>query len=100
VKAALGFQSIKGRILSLFHPDREVVKTVEQWWAGATPVERLRVLSNERHMNVIGGRADLLPKVQDWMPQIGCPFLGALAPKKGTPKASGSAAPVEDGGEA
>jgi hypothetical protein len=98
VKANMTFTTVKGRILSIFKPDREATPTVEKWWAQATPSERLRCLCDEKRCAVIRGRKDLAQLVEDYMPQIGSPFLGSIHPKKGEAQAGSSRLPPPQGG--
>jgi hypothetical protein len=88
----LTFSTFKGRILSLFVPDLDKVKTVEQWWRDATPAMRMRVLMDGKRFDAVCGRKDLVDLADQQMPNVSCPFRGSLLVEK-----KGASGPVQAG---
>jgi hypothetical protein len=84
VGSQLSLPTFRGRILSLFRPEPSRFTTVEQWWASAAPEARFRVLSEQQKLDVVLGSEQLSRELNALMPNVLCPFRGALAPQKGS----------------
>jgi len=82
VANALGVNSIRGRLSTLFGSIPAGVDTIEKRWESLDAPSRLRTLMDESNLNVLKGQSDLWAKALKFGSKVRCPFRGALRLKR------------------